>query len=320
MYYKKKYNRSAAKKKLLLKKKRKFVRRANKMVKHKPKLTVQRLKSYVPDILLTKLKGTYTVRNFRMTDLDEAIAVTGMEPGSSNNGTITSNAVFVCLNARPNGGRQYHVGRSFDSSTPYSPVSTPIYSDPYPNFLPATNYTAYRPYGMKVKIRVIPADAPENVGGTSVSGPVARGAQSIVVNPYSLSTIPFQTKDGGRGGYWNSSVTPVALSSDTIAQTKYGKRKTASAAGGKSSIYMSQYYDLSKIYGLNSSQWLASDNTRCRVTELNNVNEPNPTWEAWLMINVSEFCTDTLQTRYCNIIIDTVQYGRWEGPSIKTVE
>lgn len=282
----------------------------------KPRLTVQRIKSFVPDILLTKLKGVTTIRNYRMMDLDQAITTSNMGPGSNNNDTITSEAIQICLNSRPNGGRAIFPGPS--AFTSYSTSAAPIYADPYPTEFMVNQYAAYRPYGCKVKIRIVPSDNPLSVGGGSPTGPVAPGPQMGEAAPYVASFLPYQQRDGGRGGFWDGANTPVALSPDDIQQTKYGVRKICQGSGGKSSITFTQYFDLAKVWGQTKTQWLTSEQTRVLVTEANDINAQNPHWETWLMVAIGELCTTANQYRYCNVFIETTQYGRWEGPKVNT--
>lgn len=297
--------------------KKRYYRKVRKVNK-KPKLTVQRLKSWTPDVMLTKFKASSVIRNFRMVDIDEAnqFIFSGFSPGEvvPNPTPATSLAIMLCLNPRPNQGRYYFAGRS--SGQYGGGATSPFYYDAYPNEMLATTYNSYRPYGMKVRLTITPADSPE-IGATGVNGPTEIFGTPNA-SPVKISTTPFQIVDTGRGAYWDGNITPVALSCNTIPMTKYGKSYSYSGAGGNAKKVIHQYYDVAKVYGLTREQFMTNDNTKCRVPLGNDPSLPNPVMEAWLMISIGEYCTDAFQTRYCNVQIDTVSYGRWEGPAVNT--
>lgn len=283
----------------------------------KPKLSVQRLKTFVPDIMLTKQKGTYTIQNYLMTNVVDAFQLTETTPGN-NESTITSNQISLWMNASPQGGRWLFGGRFVGNS--YSGFGVPVYAIPLASDMLTQTYNSFRPYGMKVKIRIIPAD-PVQVGQTGTSGPspIQLGNTSFTQSPYQLSVLPYQNTDSRFGNYWNELQTPFAISCENISQTKYGKKRFCPGVGGKSSVVFSEYYDFAKLFSMTKQQYMTSDFTHTTVSENNNpATSKNTFLTPKLMIDISDYCVDGSQTRYCNVIIDTVQYSRWEGPFVQT--
>lgn len=279
------------------------------------KLTYGTLKHFVPDIMKTKLKNSFTIRNYRMTDLDVAQVMT---IGSANDATYdptVTNAIYICLNANPVEGRLALKGRSLGQYV--SGSVAPLYNTSYPGDMLINGYSAYRPMGCKVRITILPADSPE-IGATGTNGPTQIFG-TPTAPPTCCALLPFQRAGNNKGNYWNSLNAPVALSADTIGETKYGSKHVYSGSGGKSQLTYTKYYDVAKIYGCTRDQVLADNQFSCEANVTGGIlTSKNPVYEAWLMINIAEFCADNNQTRYCNVMIDMVQYGRWEGPKILT--
>lgn len=245
------------------------------------KLSIQRIKTVMPDIALSKCIGHHIMVNVPCNDLSTAL----------QRNTVTNNTFTVIMNGNPANGGFYY--------TPGVVAAIPDTLNPYQTYV--TKYATYRPYGCKVSVTVHSQD-----GGTA--DPSTQIATPFVVYgfPAVISTSPSTTL----ANMWNGG-SAAGYTADTVPQMKYGFRRISPGMGGKNTVKYSTYWDFAKLLGLTKDQYMAGNYT-CSPDD----GSTNPIVPICLVLAVADYTGD--QTREVSVDIKITQYGRWEGQNPDT--
>lgn len=254
------------------------------------RLSKQTIKSYFPDIALSKLTGHHIWTGIACNDLSSALAF--------QQGLTTSNTFTIVMNSNPNGGPFYsQPGTDTISTDVLNPVNTYM-----------RRYNRYRPMGCKVTVTIFSQDAGNN--------PANIGNQQIAT-PFMLYGFPFVFQTGLSQGALHANTWPGTPSNgytaDTIPQMKYGFRKISYGLGGKNVVKYSTYWDFAKILGLTREQYMASDQYTVQPED-DTTPSDDPTWKICLALAVADYTSAV--SRQCSVDIKLTQYGRWEGQQI----
>jgi len=246
------------------------------------------VKSFFPDLGLSKLKGHKIWTGIRCNDLSSALAFL--------QGTTTSNTITITMNGNPNGGNFYtQPGTDTYATDSLNPVST------YRG-----RYSVYRPMGCKVTVTIFSQDNGEVAPDGSVSN-------IQVATPFMLYGFPFC--------YTGSSSTDIlantwtgqpanGFTADTIPQMKYGFRRISPGLGGKNMIKYSTYWDFAKIVGQTRQQYLSNQTWTCSPDD----ESTNPVIPICLALAIADYTPAV--ARQCTVDIKITQYGRWEGQNL----
>jgi len=261
-------------------------------------MSKQVIKSFFPDLALSKLKGHKIWTGIPCNDLSSSLAFL--------QGTTTSNTFTVVMNAKPDGGGFY-----------YQPgTDTPVTDILNPAVTYSSRYRKYRPMGCKVTVTVFSQDNGEVAPDGSVSN-------IQVATPFMLYGFPFCNKDEGAldlfeySNEWSGNPAE-GFTAENIPQMKYGFRRVSPGLGGKNMIKYSTYWDFAKILGLTHEQYLADQSGAlvCRTVDGTPETMQNPTVKIALALAIADYTPAV--ARQCSVDIKITQYGRWEAQSLLT--
>lgn len=254
------------------------------------RLSKQSIKTFFPDIALTKMKGHHIWTGIDCNDLSTALAF-----GQG----VSDNTFTIKMNANPNGGDFYYQpGTSTGSNDTLLPATT--YSG---------RYSVYRPMGCKVTVTVFTQDNGEVAPENSVSNIQVATPFMLYGFPFVAATDPSTLPTPPVANSWTGTPTN-GFTANTVPQLKYGFRKISSGLGGKSMIKYSTYWDFAKILGWTKSQYLSSPYVTCNPDD----NDTNPDQAVMLCLALADY-TPAVQ-RQCTVDIKITQYGRWEGQEL----
>lgn len=265
-----------------------LLRRGGRGGKHK-RLSKQTIKSFFPDIAMSKLQGHHIWTGIPCNDLSSALVF--------QQGTTTSNTISVIMNANANGGYFYiQPGTDVPSTDTLNPIETYL-----------TRYAKFRPMGCKVSVTVFSQDNGEVAPDGSVSN-------TQIATPFMLYGFPFKhNADGPDIDYANEwDGTASGYTADTIPQMKYGFRRITPGLGGKSSLKYSTYWDFAKVLGITKEQYLSDPGWCYDPQEPSNLGPVNGS--IVLALALADYTPAV--ARQCTVDIKITQYGRWEGQRI----
>lgn len=257
---------------------RRSSRKSSRGSRSKAKLSVQRLKSFFPDIALSKLDMASILTETNCKDITQNV--------TWDVGGTSSNVIVVCLNSNPNGGAILWTANGIAPSTAIM----------FPVLTYTSKYKRYRCYGSTISFTFTYAD----VSATdTITNTVAR--------PFILTGFPFQSSDNNSGNYWDGS-SGIGYNAVTIPAMKYGFKKVSGGLGGKTSISYKKFFKIAKIYGQTDSQWM-NDDQYCSFPQ--SPGTANPAKTAYMLFNLADINPNLV--RLVAVSMKLTQHGRWEG-------
>lgn len=260
-------------------------------------MSKQVIKSFFPDLALSKMKGHHIWTGIKCNDLSTALVF--------GQGTDTGNTFTIRMNASPQGGGFYYQpGTDTPSTDLLNPVTTYV-----------SRYKKYRPMGCKVTVTVFSQD-------NGQAQPEGEVSNLQVATPFMLYGFPFVFKDETSpfeyfeySNEWTGQ--PGSnFTADSIPQMKYGFRRISPGLGGKNIVKYTTYWDFAKLLGLTHEQYLADQSGLfvCRTIDGDPDVLISPSVGVDLCLALADY-TPAL-ARECSVDIKIVQYGRWEAQSI----
>lgn len=255
---------------------RRSTRTGSRSSRSKAKLSVQRLKSFFPDIALSKLDMANILLDTQCNDISTSAIfdVSG----------ATGNMVVVALNSNPNGGPVL-----------WNRNTVPATAIMFPVLTYTSKYKRYRCFGATIAFTFTYAD---NAATDTVANSVAR--------PFVVTGFPFQSFDSNSANYWTGAAAN-GFTAITIPAMKYGFKKVSGGLGGKTSITFKKFFKVSKIYGMTDNQWMNAGD----FLSFPQSNATNPNATAYMGFNLADL--NTSQVRVVSVSMKLTQHGRWEG-------